>query len=246
MAAQTMEDETNSIAPKELKELKRVYEKLCLWSEKFKIIERLNTIEDDVLNLHDSSLNNDKDSKSNELEQLSNTKRQLNEELEQIRNRPDQHIRVQDAAAAFKSLGKKVPKREILDMMWEVDEKLDNIIDWDEFSLMFARNIHDSTGLEPAGFYHMVQFMIYDRNDNGKVSVDETMNMLYARVGREKMETIIIKLFGDSDGSAFKEEGSQGGEIDFNRYWDVVEREQINRFEESELGKTLLEKKRKK
>ena len=29
--------------------------------------------------------------------------------------------------------------------------------------------------------YNMVQFMLYDVDNNVKVSVDETMNMLYAR-----------------------------------------------------------------
>jgi len=130
-------------------------------------------------------------------------------------------------------------------MMWEVDEKLDGVVDWEEFRLMFERNVRDTSGLEPASFYHMVQFMIYDTDGNGMVSIDETMNMLYARLGRESMEAIITKLFGGDDGAPIKEVGHQGGEIDFSRYWDVVQKEQVKMFNESELGLTLAEKKQK-
>jgi Ca2+-binding EF-hand superfamily protein len=91
----------------------------------------------------------------------------------------------------------------------------------------------------------MIQFMIYDRDNNGMVSIDETMNMLYARVGRDQMESTITKLFGGDDGAPIKEVGAQGGEIDFTRYWEVVVREQGHRFNESELGKILSEKKKK-
>ena len=92
----------------------------------------------------------------------------------------------------------------------------------------------------------MIQFMIYDRDNNGMVSIDETMNMLYARVGRDQMESTITKLFGGDDCAPIKEVGSQGGEIDFSRYWEVVVREQQKRFGESDLGKVLSEKKQKK
>ena len=95
----------------------------------------------------------------------------------------------------------------------------------------FERNIRDKSGLEPASFYHMIQFMIYDRDNNGMVSIDETMNMLYARVGRDEMESKITKLFGADDGAPIKEVGSQGGEIDFERYLEVVSREQLQRQE---------------
>ena len=73
-------------------------------------------------------------------------------------------------------------------MVWEVDENLDGRVDWDEFVLMFRRNIADKTGLEPCRMFNVVQFMMYDTQFSGRVSLDETMHMLFARYGKERLE----------------------------------------------------------
>ncbi len=41
--------------------------------------------------------------------------------------------------------------------------------------------------------------MTYDADGSGTVSVDETMNMLYARFGREQMEREMHKLFKENE-----------------------------------------------
>jgi Ca2+-binding EF-hand superfamily protein len=133
-------------------------------------------------------------------------------------------------------------KGDINSLIWEADEKLDGTIDWDEFTLNFQRNIHDKSGLEPAGFYNLVQFLIYDQNNNGFVSIDETMKMLYARYGRETMEAKIGVLFGSA---AQQEEGKEGGEIAFATYCDAVEQTQMKMFKASELGRSIEAKKKK-
>lgn len=229
-----------------------MYEQLCFFAEKAQAMERLRVIRDTLAEYHrpltssmrqrdfflSTSSSHHRQSVSEpdrekKMMELQKEQLDLEKKLSDIRSRPVQHIRPQDTAAALKSLGKRATKREVQNMMWEVDEKLDGVIDWDEFHLNFERNIRDCSGLEPANFYHMVQFLIYDHDSNGMVSIDETMNMLYARVGREQMETTITKLFGGEDGAPIKEVGHQGGEIDFERYWAVVNREQQKRFRRS-------------
>lgn len=165
-------------------------------------------------------------------------------ELEKIYGRTDQKIRHEDVAATLKRLGKSLSKADVTSLIWEADEQLDGCIDWDEFTLNFQRNIHDRSGLEPAGFYNLIQFMIYDINNNGFVSIDETMKMLYTRYGRETMEAKIGVLFGTA---AKSEEGKEGGEIDFESYCEAVERTQMKMFMGSELGRSIAAKgKRKK
>jgi Ca2+-binding EF-hand superfamily protein len=164
-------------------------------------------------------------------------------ELSEICKSKDQMIRHGDVTATLRRLGKSMSKAEISEMIWEADEKLDGVIDWDEFTLNFQRNIHDRSGLEPASFYNLVQFLIYDQNNNGFVSIDETMKMLYARYGRESMEQKIGILFGTA---AKQEEGKEGGEIDFESYCEAVERTQMKMFKESELGRSIEAKKQRK
>jgi Ca2+-binding EF-hand superfamily protein len=280
-----------AIVPKEMKELKRVFEQLCFFADKAEAMERLGVIRETLseynrpllananskriqqqqrkccslssvatgtsgssseqqqeraTNKSSVSSKNNPDEREKKISELQGEQIELETKLSDVRNRPVQHIRPQDTAAALGSLGMKATKREVQNMMWEVDEKLDGVLDWDEVHLNYERNIRDSSGLEPASFYHMIQFMIYDHDNNGLVSIDETMNMLYARVGRERMETTITKLFGRDDGAPIKEVGHQGGEIDFERYWEVVIREHQKKFQESDLGKVAAEKKERK
>jgi calmodulin len=130
-------------------------------------------------------------------------------------------------------------------MIWEVDENLDRCVDWEEFHLMFQRNIKDKTGmyawcwmavrvcarivevlsgspgsrfagLEPFQLFNVVQFMMYDRSNCGSVTVDETMTMLYARYGKDRLETEMKALFGDD----LKADGD--GSLTFVQYLRAV------------------------
>ena len=58
----------------------------------------------------------------------------------------------------FKKLGVKANKKEVEEMIWEVDEDLNGRIDWSEFRLMYMRNINDKTGLEPSRLVCMNEY----------------------------------------------------------------------------------------
>ena len=76
-------------------------------------------------------------------------------------------------------------------MIWEVDENLDGCVDWEEFLLMYRRTVTDTTGLEPFQLFNVVQFAMYDKDFTGFITVDQTMQMLYARFGKERLEVEI-------------------------------------------------------
>ena len=82
---------------------------------------------------------------------------------------------------------------------------------------MFQRNITDTTGLEPFQLFNVVQFMMYDKDNSGKVTVDETMHMLYPRYGKARLESQMKALSGED----LKTEDGDG-ELSFNEYLKAV------------------------
>ena len=102
-------------------------------------------------------------------------------ELAELDSKAERLVSCDDVYEMLKTLKQKTDKKIVEEIIWEVDEDLDGKLSWSEFRLMYNRNIMDRTGLEPCKMFNLVQFMIYDRNENNRVSVDETMNMLYAR-----------------------------------------------------------------
>ncbi len=105
----------------------------------------------------------------------------LHQDYQDLEGNPEKRISCNDVYQMLKRLKVKIHKREVQEMIWEVDDDLDGCLDWSEFRLMFTRNVMDKCGLEPSKMFNLTQFLIYDHNNNGRVSVDETMNMLYAR-----------------------------------------------------------------
>ncbi len=71
-------------------------------------------------------------------------------------------------------------------------------------------------GLEPFQLFNVVQFMMYDRSNCGSVTVDETMTMLYARYGKDRLESEMKVLFGED----LKADGD--GSLTFVQYLNAV------------------------
>lgn len=205
--------EDTALAPmtaQEEKELLRVFNLLTNFHLKYKI--KLEIAELDVwitssklqvqhpetsaINLLTGNINSAED-------MMIKTEKRLNElkaELNAIESKADQKIIVQDILEMHKFLKKKISKFDADEMLWEVDEDLDQAINWNEFKLMFNRNITDKSGLEPSRMvsrlifftgilskicflqFNLAQYLMYDHNQSGKVSVDGTMHMLYARL----------------------------------------------------------------
>ena len=88
---------------------------------------------------------------------------------------------------------------DIEDMIWEVDDDCDKRVTWPEFQSMFTRCRNDKTGYEPRRLYNVAEFLMNDKDGNGNVSVEEVMQILFLRYGRQLLDSQLEELFGTSD-----------------------------------------------
>jgi calmodulin len=86
-------------------------------------------------------------------------------------------------------------------MIWEVDEDCDGYISWDEFKAMFNRVRNDKTGWEPRRLFNLVEFMMHDKDQSGSIDMDECMEILFRRFGKDQLEERTNEFFKhDTDG----------------------------------------------
>ena len=70
-------------------------------------------------------------------------------------------------------------RTQIDDTIWEVNDRLDGYITWNEFTTYYERCKSDKTGLEPMDFYYLLCFLMYDKDHTGTLTIDEAMHMMY-------------------------------------------------------------------
>jgi calmodulin len=129
-------------------------------------------------------------------------------ELESLRRVFEQLDRAKTQKIGFKELNDQLIKLdyrakrvEVEDMIWEVDEDCDHCVSWDEFKLMFNRCRNDRTGLEPRKLFNVVEFMMHDKDSSGTIDMDECMEILFRRFGKDQLEERTNEFFKhDTDG----------------------------------------------
>lgn len=129
-------------------------------------------------------------------------------ELESLRRVFEQVDKNKDGKIDFKELDEQLVKLdyrakrvEVEDMIWEVDEDCDHMVSWEEFKLMFHRCRSDKTGLEPRKLFNVVEFMMHDKDSSGTIDMDECMEILFRRFGKDQLEERTNEFFKhDTDG----------------------------------------------
>eukprot|EP00920_Eleutheroschizon_duboscqi_P038116 GHVT01091151.1.p1 GENE.GHVT01091151.1~~GHVT01091151.1.p1 ORF type:complete len:311 (+),score=66.51 GHVT01091151.1:80-934(+) len=97
---------------------------------------------------------------------------------------------VNDLFEVFNRLEHKATKAEVEDMIWEADDNLDGRVSWDEILILYRRCINDKTGFEPRQLFTLVQFLMYDSDFTGRITVEQTLQILFVRCGRELLDQV--------------------------------------------------------
>lgn len=139
----------------------------------------------------------DREAARDERERRERERREFKEaqELESLRRtfkRIDKHadnkICENDLREELEFLGHAVPLHVAKHYIWEVDDDNDEVVDWEEFRTMFYRTRDDQTGAEPRKLFHVVDFLMLDKNHTGSVDLDECVTLLYQRYGRSLVD----------------------------------------------------------
>ena len=173
------------IKAEEEKQLRRVFDLLCDYYIKKRIENEVNGIREEVkmkpvgvyelLDLRSSCWQSMSELRDSRVDALRKEVADLKD------TKVARKVTADDVQTMLRRLDHKVSRKEVEEMIWEVDEDLDGSLSWSEFRLVFTRNIRDRTGLEPNRIFNLTQFLMYDTDLDGRVSMDDTLPMLCIR-----------------------------------------------------------------
>ena len=135
-----------------------------------------------------------------------------------------------DVARVLQFLGCRPSKSEVKLIIWEVDDDLDGYVSREEFLTMYKRCITDKLGLEPRKLFNLVQFLMYDKEFKGTVTVEETLQILFVRYGRDRLDEEIRAIFGDDE----KDQDGVEKSIRYSEYVEKINKRALAEFKHRE------------
>eukprot|EP00825_Cyclidium_porcatum_P002209 TRINITY_DN11011_c0_g1_i2.p1 TRINITY_DN11011_c0_g1~~TRINITY_DN11011_c0_g1_i2.p1 ORF type:complete len:273 (+),score=81.22 TRINITY_DN11011_c0_g1_i2:192-1010(+) len=174
-------------------------------------------------------------------------KQQLKEQQKDQKKKEDEpSFDTNKLIAILTQLNYPIKKPEIEQMVWEIDEDLDQKVDYREFMLMYITCRRDDTYLEPRSIYNVVQFLMYllnnqtneqsEKDPKTMITVEDTLELLYVKYGRNQLDEEIEEIFG-------KDENKKDGEekkISLSEYLEKVRKKDKNKRKLAEENRKIL------
>ena len=135
-------------------------------------------------------------------------------------------ISAMDIARTLQFLGCRPTRSDVELIIWEVDDDLDGYVSRQEFETMYKRCITDFSDLEPRQLYNLVTFLMYDKDFKGRVTVEETLQILFVRHGRKNLDEEIKAIFGEEERN---KDTSEEQSITYSEYVNKITRRALNK-----------------
>ena len=103
----------------------------------------------------------------------------------------------------IRTLCEEFAKDELEGMIWEADDNLDGYVSEKEFINMYKKCISDEKEEEAKKLFYLIQFLMYDKDEKHKITVEDTLQILCARYPNN-VDQVIDSIFdvetGEKDG----------------------------------------------
>ena len=103
----------------------------------------------------------------------------------------------------IRTLCEEFAKDELEGMIWEADDNLDGYVSEKEFINMYKKCISDEKEEEGKKLFYLIQFLMYDKDEKHKITVEDTLEILCARYPNN-VDQVIDSIFdvdtGEKDG----------------------------------------------
>ena len=159
------------------------------FSEDLKNEEEKNNFENNENNLlkNEEEKNNENEENKENKEENKDKKKHEKEKLNKFGKKALRKI--------FKKLTSTFNKNDINLMIWEVDTNLDGYIDYNEYENMYKRCVIDEKEREPKKLYHLIQFLMFDKEKKGYITEEDTLEVLCIR-NTNGLDNAINDIFG--------------------------------------------------
>lgn len=132
---------------------------------------------------NNNSINNNKKSKK--------SKKDLKEEREENDNNENKKPEIKISKKGLRKMlrlytKKKYSPEEIEQMIWEVDEDMDNKVSKYEMEKMYKRCIIDKDELEPKKLFYFILFLMFDKENKRSINEEDTLELLRVRHRNDK------------------------------------------------------------
>ena len=135
-------------------------------------------------------------------------------------------ISAMDIARTLQFLGCRPTRADVELIIWEVDDDLDGYVSKQEFETMYKRCISDPSDLEPRQLYNLVTFLMYDKDFQGRVTIEETLQILFVRHGRKNLDEEIKAIFGEEERN---KDTSEEPSITYSEYVNKITRRALDK-----------------